>query len=74
MTRFLVMPADSPSPAEPADQYMSSGGVAKEFGVSSDTVARWAVEGRLPYFKTLGGRLRFRREDIDRLKAQEQVA
>ena len=65
------MPAE---PAAPPSEYMTSGEVGREFGVDAGTVARWADDGRLPHFKTLGGQRRFRREDVERLKDQEQVA
>lgn len=53
---------------------MSSGDVARVFGVDVTTVGRWADEGRLPHFKTLGGQRRFRRDDVARLKDQEPAA
>jgi excisionase family DNA binding protein len=39
--------------------------VAKIFKVSPDTVAGWAENGKLPYFKTPGGHRRFRRVDVE---------
>lgn len=54
---------------------MTSGDVAAVFGVDVTTVARWADDGRLPHFKTPGGRRRFRREDVEAfLKTQEPAA
>jgi excisionase family DNA binding protein len=32
--------------------------------VAPVTVGRWASQGKLPYAVTLGGRRRFRREDV----------
>lgn len=40
------------------------GDVARMFDVSERTVARWARTGKLPCIRTLGGRLRFRLEDV----------
>jgi len=41
--------------------------VAAIFGVSPHTVYRWAREGRLPVFMTLGGRRRYPADEILRL-------
>lgn len=41
--------------------------VAAIFGVSPHTVYRWAREGRLPTFMTLGGRRRYPADEIARL-------
>jgi excisionase family DNA binding protein len=41
------------------------GDVARMFDVSERTVARWARTGKLPCIRTLGGRLRFRLEDVE---------
>ena len=62
------------SPAPPTTP-MSSGDVARTFGVDVTTVGRWADEGLLPHFKTPGGQRRFRREDVERfIKDQEPAA
>ena len=42
--------------------------VAEILRVSPYTVSRWADDGRLPHWKTPGGQLRFRREDIEALR------
>jgi excisionase family DNA binding protein len=39
---------------------MTTGEVAKLFGVDPKTVNRWAHDGRLDSFRTPGGHLRFR--------------
>lgn len=44
--------------------WMSRSEVAQVLEVAPVTVARWAAQGKLPYAMTLGGRRRFRREDI----------
>jgi len=41
--------------------------VAVLFGVNPRTVKRWAVTGKVPSFRTLGGQIRFHRSDIDAL-------
>ena len=38
--------------------------VAALFSVAPETVKRWANEGRLPYFRTLGGHRRFREVEV----------
>jgi excisionase family DNA binding protein len=39
--------------------------VADIFKVSPDTVAGWAENGKLAFFRTPGGHRRFRREDVE---------
>lgn len=51
-----AMPGDLPTSA-----------AAKILGVHPDTLARWADEGKVPYWRTPGGQRRFRREDIEAL-------
>jgi excisionase family DNA binding protein len=43
--------------------------VAALLGVSSDTVCRWALAGRLPVVTLPSGHRRFRRSTIERLLA-----
>lgn len=38
--------------------------VAGMFKVDPKTVTRWANEGRLPHFKTLGGHRRFYEDEV----------
>ena len=51
------------------DGPLTTGDVATIFGVTLTTAKRWAEEGRLPSFRTPGGRYRFLREDVEALKA-----
>lgn len=51
------------------ERYLASSSVARRLGVSPKTVSRWAKDGRLPYFTTLGGHRRFKKEAIERLAA-----
>lgn len=37
------------------------------FAVTPTTVKRWAEDGKLPGFRTPGGRWRFHREDVEQL-------
>jgi excisionase family DNA binding protein len=41
--------------------------VAEVFDVTERTVINWAAAGKLPSLRTIGGHLRFRREDVLRL-------
>jgi excisionase family DNA binding protein len=43
---------------------MSRSDVARLLEVAPGTIGRWATEGKLPYAMTLGGRRRFRRDDV----------
>jgi excisionase family DNA binding protein len=45
--------------------------VAELFDVTERTVINWAAAGKLPSLRTIGGHLRFRREDVLRLLAPE---
>lgn len=45
--------------------------VAQLFGVRTTTIARWAREGTLTPLRTPGGHRRYRREDIQRLIAED---
>jgi excisionase family DNA binding protein len=52
-----------------AIEFLTRTEVARRLGVSSNTVSRWAREGRLPCQLTLGGHRRFDRalvEDLQR--------
>ena len=40
-------------------RYLRSAQVAELLQVSPKTVSRWAQEGMLPYFRTLGGHRRY---------------
>ena len=44
-------------PAEP--RYLRTAQVAELLQVSPKTVSRWAQDGMLPYFRTLGGHRRY---------------
>lgn len=59
------MPQRTPRPRP--ERPLTPGDVAAIFGVSIETVAAWADDGRLPHFKTPTGQRRFRRADVDAL-------
>jgi excisionase family DNA binding protein len=50
-----------------ASEYLTRAEVAELLGVSANTVARWAREGRIPCHRTLGGHRRFSRQVVDDL-------
>jgi excisionase family DNA binding protein len=55
---------------------LTAGQVAKRFATSTDTVRRWAREGRIPSVTLPSGRTVYRREEIDAIAplTAEQVA
>lgn len=57
-------------------QLLRSHEVAVMFDVTERTVINWAASGKLPSLRTIGGHLRFRRDDVMRLLsgASEPVA
>ena len=58
----------APSPAEP-DRLLTSSEAAALFGVSSETVTRWANRGMLSFIRTPGGRdMRFRESVVRKLR------
>ena len=46
---------------------------AQRLGVSTETLRRWSLDGRLPVMKTAGGRRRYSLEDIERLSPTSQT-
>ena len=50
-------------------QYIQASEVAALLRVSKKTVARWAREGQLPHFRTMGGHRRYPRLEILRIAA-----
>lgn len=46
-------------PHKPLEPPLTVGQVARLFGVSPNTVNRWAHKGKLPSLRTPGGQLRF---------------
>lgn len=54
--------SDTPAVAD----YLSTGEVARLFGVSPSTATRWARTGAIPTIRTPGGHYRFRARDVRR--------
>lgn len=50
-------------------EYLSPSQTAELLHVSPKTVTRWATQGRLPAIVTLGGHRRFRRSDVEAIRA-----
>ena len=50
-------------------RFIATSDVARMLLVSPKTVSRWAKEGRLPFFLTLGGHRRYPKSEIERLAA-----
>lgn len=55
------MPTDSP------DELLTGSAVAALLAVSSETVRRWAEDGRLPHITLPSGQKRYRRSAVDRI-------
>lgn len=66
-----AVPPRSTSDKRAADQHhlLRSHEVAVMFDVTERTVINWAAAGKLPSLRTMGGHLRFRREDVMALLA-----
>jgi len=72
--RGVPKPAPAPTPprsrgnhSPETPQLLRSHEVASIFDVTERTVINWAAAGKLPSLRTIGGHLRFRREDVMKL-------
>ncbi len=72
--RGIPKPAPAPAPSRSrgghsaeTPQLLRSHEVASIFDVTERTVINWAAAGKLPSLRTIGGHLRFRREDVMKL-------
>ena len=59
--------------ADMTETLLTSPEVADLFGVSDETVRRWAKDGKLPVVELPSGRVKFRRSDIDAILAPTPV-
>lgn len=51
----------------PELELLTTGEVAKLFNTTSETIRRWAREGKIPSLPLPSGRVKFRREDVDKI-------
>jgi excisionase family DNA binding protein len=65
--------ADPPSATPRPSTYLRVGEAAEILQVSPKTVCRWAMDGKLPYQRTLGGHRRYPEQAIRELAASLQV-
>jgi excisionase family DNA binding protein len=65
--------ADSPSVTPRPSSYLRVGEAAELLQVSPKTVCRWAMDGKLPFQRTLGGHRRYPEQVIRELAASLQV-
>jgi excisionase family DNA binding protein len=57
----------------PHPKLLTTGEVARAYGVSTSAVRRWVKAGRLPGFQTPTGQLRVRASDVEDLIAASSV-
>ena len=65
--------ADPPSVTPRQSSYLRVGEAAEILQVSPKTVCRWAMDGKLPYQRTLGGHRRYPEQAIRELAESLQV-
>jgi excisionase family DNA binding protein len=65
--------ADPPSVTPRPSSYLRVGEAAEILQVSPKTVCRWAMDGKLPYQRTLGGHRRYPEQLIRELAASLRV-
>ena len=67
------MPDARSRPDRPPAERLPLGQASRLLGVDPDTLRRWADEGRVPAFTTLGGHRRFERRALERLVAARRT-
>jgi excisionase family DNA binding protein len=67
------MHSQSARPAPSVASFLRSAEVAAILQVSPKTVCRWALDGKLPFQRTLGGHRRYPEEAIRELAASLRV-
>ena len=65
--------ADPPSVPPRQSSYLRVGEAAEILQVSPKTVCRWAMDGKLPFQRTLGGHRRYPEQAIRELAASLRV-
>ncbi len=60
-----------PKPQDPPlSEWLWPRDVADKFGVTPDTITRWANAGRIPVYVMPSGHRRYKRADVDRILAE----
>ncbi len=67
------MPDARSRPERPPAERLPLGQASRLLGVDPDTLRRWADEGRVPAFTTLGGHRRFERRALERIVAARRT-
>jgi excisionase family DNA binding protein len=67
------VPDSRSRPQRPPAERLPLGEASRLLGVDPDTLRRWADEGRVPAFTTLGGHRRFERRALERLVAARRT-
>jgi excisionase family DNA binding protein len=62
----VITPRNDLTPTRPTD-LLCRREVAVRFGVTPQTISRWASQGIIPYVRTLGGQRRYPAYEIERL-------
>ena len=57
-----------------SEPLMTPSEVARLFRVDAKTVTRWAMDGKLPCIRTLGGHRRYPRDEVFRLLSESSRA
>lgn len=60
------------NPKVQGNDFLTTSPAARELGVSAQAVIQWEREGKLHAIRTATGIRLFRREDIERLKAERE--
>lgn len=58
------------TPTTHTGAYLRTSEVADRLHVSAKTVSRWAIEGKLPFMRTLGGHRRYPEAYIEQLERE----
>ena len=72
-SEVFAQAADQSSITSRPSSYLRVGEAAEILQVSPKTVCRWAMDGKLPFQRTLGGHRRFPEQVIRELAASLQV-
>jgi excisionase family DNA binding protein len=65
LERLNVQPASQPAPQPVARQWLDTDAAAEHLGMKSRTLVAWRERGRGPAYHRVGGRVRYRRDELD---------